>query len=368
MLHTDTYKIIDLLNKHNIDISKIVNIRKNKYFMNLYDNIKKKIIKIENKDIDIKILNKNIEYYFKNNQFTSENIKNKIFNTLKYGYECIYKNNNIIYFCDKSMNKVSKIIIHMFQIIILLKEIFDKSDYHQHIIYFETNEKKKFPSKNIVLGPNEVNSGLTTLELDSKNKNGDIILYRKEEVLKVLIHELIHSNLIDSKIIFSNKTDKLNDLFCSNYKILLNEAFTESFATIIHIFYIHIINKMKKEELDIMFQNEMKYSIYICNKIINYYNIDHLNNILKKKNECTNYFPQKTNVLSYYILKNILLSNHILFANILNKYCSNYKINDENGIIEIIHLIMNNIHSFHYINKIKDKNNSLRLCLYEIIP
>ena len=52
----------------------------------------------------------------------------------------------------------------MFQIILLLKKIFNKSTYNQHIIYFETKEKKKFPSKNIDLGPNEVNSGLTTLE------------------------------------------------------------------------------------------------------------------------------------------------------------------------------------------------------------
>jgi len=334
--------------------------------MNLYEDIKKNMIKIEEKDIDKKILNKDVEYYFKNNKFTSENIKNKIFNTLKYGYEFIYKNNNIIYFCEKKLNKVSNSIIHMFQIIILLKKIFNKLDYHQHIIYFETNEKKEFPSKNIELGPNEVNSGLTTLEFDIKNKNGDIILYRKEEVLKVLIHELIHSNLIDSNIIFSNKTDKLNDLFCTNYQILLNEAFTESFATIIHIFYIHVIHKMHKKELDIMFYNEMKYSIYICNKIMNYYNIDNLNNILKKNNECKQYFPQKTNVLSYYIFKNILLSNHILFSNILNKYSNNYMINNENGIIKIIHLIMNNIHSFNHLYRIKDKNKSLRLCLYEI--
>jgi hypothetical protein len=147
----------------------------------------------------------------------------------------------------------------------------------------------------------------------------------------------------------------------------INEAFTESFATIINIFYIHIINKMEKKELNIMFQNEIIYSNYICNKIINFYNINNISDIIKKNNECINNFPQKTNVFSYYILKNILLTNHILFSEILNIYTLNYKIIDERCIIKIINLIINNINSFD--NKkfsIKDNNKSLRLCLYEL--
>ena len=367
-LCNDTNKIINLLNKYNILVNNLLNLTKNKYFMKLYSDIKKSFKKLNEKEINIKLLNKNPENYFENNKFTSENIKDKILNKLKYGYEFVYINNKIIYFCEKKLNeKIPNIIIHMFQIIILLKKIFNKSDYNQNIIYFETKEKKKFPKKDIILGPNEVNSGLTFLDLDSGHKNGDIILYRKEEVLKVLIHELIHSNLIDSKIIFSKKTNEFSNLFCVNYKILLNEAFTESLATIINIFYIHVINKLKKKNLNIMFENEIKYSNYICNKIMNFYNIGNINDILKNNNICINNFPQKTNVFSYYILKNILLTNHILFGEILNNYTLNYKIINENCIIEIIKLIINNVNKFN--NKkiiIKDNNKSLRLCLYEL--
>ena len=52
---------------------------------------------------------------------------------------------------------------------------------------------------------------------------------------------------------------------------------------------------------------------------------------------------------------------------ILNKYTIDYKIINENCIIEIINLIINNINFFD--NKklyIKDNNKSLRLCLYEL--
>jgi len=364
----ETNRIINLLDNYNININKLINITKNKYFMELYNNLKKNFKKIYQHNIIITFLNEKSENYIEDNKFTSDNIKKKILEKLKYGYKITFKNNSIIYFCQKKIKeKIPNIIIHMFQIIILLKIIFNKSEYTQNITYFETTERKKLPKKNIVLGPNEVNSGLTFLDLETKHKNGDIILYRKEEVLKVLIHELIHSNLIDSKIIFSKKTNEFSNLFCVNYKILLNEAFTESFTTIINIFYIHIINKMKKKYLNIMFQNEIIYSNYICNKIINFYNINNISDIIKKNNECINNFPQKTNVFSYYILKNILLTNHILFSKILNIYTLNYKIIDEKCIIEIINLIINNINSFD--NKkfiIKDNNKSLRLCLYEL--
>jgi hypothetical protein len=366
----DTYKIFTIIEKHNkyLDSFKLLNITKNNYFMKLYDDINNNFKKVYYKNINIKILDKNANEYFEDNEFTSDNIKNEIIEKLKYGYKFNFNNNNIIYFTNKKLkNNIPNVIIHMFQIIILLKHIFNKSDFEQNITYFETTKKKKFPKKNIILGPNEVNSGLTSIDLNKNknNKNGDIILYRKEEILKVLIHEMIHSNLIDVKIIFSDKTNEFSNLFCVNYIILLNEAFTESLATIINIFYIHIINKLKKIELNTMFKNEIKYSNYICNKIINFYNINNISDILKKDNKCINNFPQKTNVFSYYILKNILLINHIEFTKILHKYTINYQIINENCIIEIIELIIKNINNFKKIN-IKDNNKSLRLCLYEL--
>jgi hypothetical protein len=367
----DTNKILCILDKYNINTTDLLNITKNKYFMKLYNDIKKNFKRINKNNymLKIKIIDKNPLNYLEDNKFTSDNIKNKILKKLKYGYQFNFNNNEIIYYSKKNIkNTVPNIIIHMFQIIVTLKKIFNKNNYKQTIIYFETDEKKKFPKKNIILGPNEVNSGLTFLDLDlNKLKNGNIILYRKEEILKVLIHELIHSNLIDEKIIFSKKTNEFSNLFCVDYKILLNEAFTESLATVINIFYIHIFYKIKKNRLNLMFKNEIKYSNYICSKIIKFYGINNIKDILKNNNECINNFPQKTNVFSYYILKNILLTNHILFSNILDKYTLNYKINNENCIIDIINLILNNINSIN-INDIfiKDNNKSLRLCLYEL--
>jgi hypothetical protein len=374
-MNNETIKILNILKKYNIKIN-VDLLSKNKYFMNLYKNIKNILNKIKNNDnynnISKKnILNFKIKDYLKDNDFTSNEINLYITNKIKYCYEFHYENNIIIYFTKKNLDEstLPKLIIHMFTIIKMLKILFNRNfDKNiQKVIFFETDQKKVFPKKkNNILSPNEINSGLTFLNF---HKNGDIILYRKQEILKVLIHELIHSNLIDEKIIFSKNIKNFSNLFCVNYDILLNEAFTESFATIINIFYIHINSKLNNKLLDVMFYNEILYSTYISTKIMNYYDIDNIENVIKNKSLCKTIFPQKTNVFAYYILKNIFLKNHINFGKILSKYDinNNYKINNEMCINDLIKLILNNIQFLD--NKsfsINDKNRSLRMCLYEI--
>ena len=337
--------------------------------MILYETMKKilKKNKINLNSIIIDKIHENPLKYIEDNNFTSHNIKNNIIHKLKYCYQIKDNNNEIIYFSSKKKlsNELPILIQHMLLLIKLLKILFNR-DIYQKVIYFETLEKKKLPNnKNKILGSNEVNSGLTFID---SHKNGEIILFRKEEILKVLIHELIHSNSIDRKIIFSDKIKEFNNIFCSNYNILLNEAFTESLATIINLFYINIKCKLYKKNLNHMFFNEINYLNYICSKIMYYNKIEKISNIIKNNNVCKKQFYQNTNVFSYYILKNILLTNHIEFSKIIEKYNDNYQINNEIAINEMIELIINNINSID--DKIydvsKDKNKSLRLCLYEI--
>jgi hypothetical protein len=363
-LSNETIKL--LKNIHNISKNNFIknSFTTNKFFMNLYKNIKIIINKIKIDKLSITLINENYSKYLNNNKFTSENIMNKIYSKIKYCYKCTFENNTILYY-TKSKKYNKNVIIHMFKMIKLLKILFNRNNYDQLIIYFETDEKKKFPKKGTIIGPDNVNSGLTYLDL---HKNGKIILYRKQELLKVLIHELIHSNLIDSDIIFSKKIKSFSNNFCVSYNILLNEAFTESIATIINIFYIHITCKFKMNMLNSMFDNELFYSNYIISKIMNFYDISKINDILKKEGYCKNNFPQKTNVFAYYILKNILLTKYDDFGKLLEKYSKNYKLVTEKGVNELINLIINNINILdnNLINIKNDKNKTLRLCLYEI--
>lgn len=350
-------------------------ISQNKFFMNLYKNLKNIISNTEMNlnNISIKISDKIPNDYLIDSDFTSQYIKDYIDKYLNYSYNIKYENNTIVYFTDKKIenNKNNLNIINKILFIIeIIKKLFNRK-YSQKIIFFETDKKKEFSNNNKIeiLNSNNINTAFTVIEYN--NKNGYILLFRKEECIKVLIHELIHSNLIDELLIYSKKSKDFKDLFCSNYKVLLNEGVTETLACILNIFILSILQNKSLKDLDKMFEKEYEYSNYICSKIKSYYNIQHIKDIIKNKNnnkECITYFPQYTNVFSYYFLKNILLTNHLEFGNLYQKYNENYKINDEKFIEKIIKLLikdMDNIDKRLY--KVNDKNKSLKMSYYEII-
>jgi hypothetical protein len=358
----DTYKLLKIVKKYNFlkEIKKIPKLSKNIFLMNIYKKLKKiyseTYIQINKIHIQENNINKSdLSENKLNNNFTSLEIKNDIIQNLKYNYQLTYENIIINYYSKKSFKKIPNLIIIIFKITKVLM-IFFGMNKKQIINYFETDNKKEFPKSNKILSPNEVNSGVTCF-----GENNEISLFRKEEIIKVLIHELIHSNLIDHKIIFSKLSKKFNDSFCVDYDILLNEAYAETIANIFNLFFINIINKCTKKDLDKMFDNELKYSIYIYSKIMNYYKIDDINKIIKDNNgKCNLIFPQKTNVFSYYFIKSILLMKHIeLFKN------NDLKIKDDKTINDMIKLININLLN-KFIIKIKDRNKSLRLTLYEL--
>ncbi len=348
-----------------------IDIHKSKYLLELYNNLENIISNtyIDKLNIKVNEIKCNPREYLFDSDFTSANISNHILKNLIYSYKFEYDNNTIIYFCSKKIKNINNppdIIIKMFYIIVIIKKLYQRK-HNQKLIFFETNLKKIFPKNNFkskpkILNADNINTALTFVV---NNKNGDIILYRKEECIKVLIHELIHSNCIDYNIIFSKNSKLFSNLFCSNYQVLLNECFTETIACIINVYYIYItgIYKMIDSNLTVnkMLYNECVYSNYICSKIKTYYGINKISNIIK--NKCTEQFPQQTNVLSYYFLKNILLNDIIEFDLLLYKY----KITDEIFIRKLIKLIIDNINKIDKrIYDINDNNNSLKMSYYEV--
>lgn len=381
--NSDTLKLLNVINS--IDYKKYINIykikiSKNSFLNNLYNKLSLIINTVDFNDTlkNINILRLDNVPQIKSNKFTSELVNTNI-EKMKYGYLIKFDNNKIYYYSKNNIknrkNKILKNINHICKVIKSLKILFHRENKEQIVHFYMTNKKKQFPkNKNVTLGPNESNSGVT---FSNFVESGEITIYREEEHLKVLIHELIHSNFIDKELIFidSKLQKQFNEYFCTNYTILLNEAFTETMATIINLFYIHISMKLNKKDLDIMFNNEFKYSIYIYSKIINYYNIQNINQILKKKDKdrCLSNFPQETNIIAYYVFKPLLFFNIIEFTDLYQKYSVNYKI--KNKFVEkFAKLIISNISDLDKLlinknildkNQSSKKNDSLRMTLYE---
>ena len=118
--------------------------------------------------------------------------------------------------------------------------------------------------------------------------------------MKVCIHELFHSNLIDFDFIISTISKNFEKEYCFHYPVLLNEAYTECLALIINIMYIGIMTHKSEAYINQMYEKEVKYSIYNVSKILDYYQIHSVQEIKKNNGNCLKYFNQTTNVFSYY--------------------------------------------------------------------
>lgn len=362
ILTKDSLNLIqNIKNKNNV-INFQYKLSKNKYFSKLkLDFIKiYKHYDILIKDIDINQI-ENIED--NNSNFIGNSIKNKM-NYLKYIYEIKHENIVLHFITNKSKNQIKKYMINKIKIICTLKKFFDREKCYQEIVIYDINEKKNLPKKNNdVIKAENCNSGYCHVQYDKKN-NGKIVLYRKEELIKVLIHESIHSNFIDYKIIINQNKVNIEGKICSDYNILLNEAFTETFASLINII---LVNYYTKIHIDIIFKNELKFMIDTFNKLMNYYEINKMEDIIVK-NGCKSYFKQRTNVFSYYILKTI---NYLFideFLELMEKNTNkNYSIKNKAFNKDFISYIFKNI---YYLNRFIKKTNiidrKLRLTLYEL--
>lgn len=187
------------------------------------------------------------------------------------------------------------------------------------IYLYLTDADKLLPSTNdihhqVVLDENNVNTGFTT---PCKLKT-DINIYREEEWFKVFIHETFHCFGFDftnyNNIIEFSKKEILK-IFPNfkNINIELYETYCEINAVILNvIFYTHFNNRIDStspsnfnKECINMIQLESMFSCFQCVKVLHY-------NGLKYKDlfNTDKIYKENTNVVCYYILKMILLSNY----------------------------------------------------------
>lgn len=195
-------------------------------------------------------------------------------------------------------------------------------------IYF-TSLKKTLPENNYyALNQNNVNTAFTY----SCPKDSEIVIYRNEEWFKVLIHETFHSFGLD----FSeemNITRKCNEeilkLFPVKSEVSSYEAYTEFYAELINAaicsFYINN-NKFDFDtfirSFEILMYVERRHSFFQLVKVLNFMGLRY-SDLYSSSNKSMILreimYKENTNVLSYYIIKTILLNNYCDFL----LWCSN---------------------------------------------
>tara|TARA_B110000208_G_scaffold19272_1_gene23726 strand:- start:1186 stop:2430 length:1245 start_codon:yes stop_codon:yes gene_type:complete len=253
------------------------------------------------------------------NPFLSFEIEEYIQNNIKYKYYYKDSNLNITLF---SKNKIEdKLISDIHNVIKFITIIFDISIKINLIIFM--TPFKKILNNNFT--PHEINTGSTI-------RGNIIILWRFEELIKVLIHELIHYLNLDlnSDVIIVNKLIKKINI--DKYSELRpNEAYTETIAILLYTYYNLL--KINNNKFDInlyneLFKHEVIWSYYQCSKIIKHFKcFNKFEDLLDTTKNCK--IKQYTSVFSYYIIKTSFIYDINKFCDFLNSINQNtFNFND----------------------------------------
>jgi len=330
---TNEYKIYKRqlqLNEHSISyqiLKDIINIKNKNKFIEWYNLNSYEIYKYMHLILNHITKNNKFEKEFYElkkiyvNPFISFQINEYIQNKIQHKYHYENKNLNITIFSENNIDAILLDDIH--NIINFINSIFNHNK-EIILIIFLTPYKKEMSGN---FSPHEINTGSTN--------RISIILWREEELIKVLIHELIHFlhlDLNDDSIISKKLKNKVN--IDESSDIRPNEAYTELIAIILHSFYITLKQKSK---FDIKYFNyiieiETKWSIYQCAKIIN--NVGCFNkfeDLLNKDLNCK--ILQYTSIFSYFIIKTSMLynlNNFFVFLQDINQSSFNFNDSIEN--------------------------------------
>ena len=319
----------------------------------------KQLIKLDTKDV--KTVRELPKSQLMDSSFIPSNIKDNIlYNIIGYmklSTTIAKMNINIYYgiFNKKDFNNLSKIKYNLLEALKIVKFCTLYADLRSmkslNIYLYLTDEEKKLPNNPIlILNPSNCNSAVTF----ACASDGRVMIYRKEEWKKVLIHELFHSLCLDfSSLKYEKLRKKMKTLFDVKSDFEISESYSEFWATIINSCFIsfNLLDDPRDVDnfllfVDFCIQLERIFSLFQMVKILHYMGLRYEN--LYKNNALSKSFrkilyKEDTNVLCYYIIKTILLFYNDNFL----EYCF---INN-NNIIKFDKIEQNLNNFFNFIDK-----------------
>lgn len=313
--------------------------------------------------------------------FISINTINLVKRNSNYLYESTFIVNRIKIVLQMYCDKDEKINIQYMKLIfswihIITKFVKPNCIRELHIDIYFSNLTKKITNKNLTV--DNINSGYTTGGCSEVNK---IVIFRKEEWFKVLIHELFHNMGLDFACMNHTDADKLifNLIKLKKNDIRLYESYTECWANILNTVFLAFFDTKIKKNYDIMLtkiekmtQNEICFALFQLKKVLNHYNLKY-NEIYKANNN----YKENTHVISYYMIKLIFLYNKNKFIEWNHSHNSYIQFTQtQENIIELCKFIYSLYDQSCFIEDIEEFskktsnnqliNKSMRMTLYEM--
>jgi len=220
---------------------------------------------------------------------------------------------------ELQINKYNNYVDHILAWLYIANEYASRECSNKLTIFiYHTSLTKELPSSPIqILNENNVNTAFTR----SCPTNSEIVVFRKEEWFKVLIHETFHNFALDfSDMNTSECHAKILSIFPVHSEVNLFEAYTEFWARIMNVLFCSYFNTKNKKDLDeflgyteYFINMESIYSFFQLVKVLRFMNMEY-RNLYEKTDVAQNIrntmYKEDTNVLSYYIITLILIYNY----------------------------------------------------------
>ena len=204
----------------------------------------------------------------------------------------------------------------------ILNEYGSKTCSNTLIVYlYFTSLEKKLPSSNIfILDEINVNTAFTT----TCPRDSEIVVFRKEEWFKVFIHETFHNFGLDFSDMNNNEVHQcILKIFKVTSDVNLFESYTEFWAEIMNALFCSFFSIKDKtniqdflEHSEFFINFERTYSFFQLAKTLQFMGLtynDLYSNTYHSQMMRVNLYKEKTNVLSYYVIKCILMNNYQTF-------------------------------------------------------
>ena len=184
-------------------------------------------------------------------------------------------------------------------------------------LYF-TSLEKSLPSSNIfILDELNVNTAFTT----TCPRDSEIVVFRKEEWFKVFIHETFHNFALDFSDMNNEEAHRtILQLFKVNSEVTLFESYTEFWAEIMNALFCSFFSLKDKTDIaafleysEFFINFERTYSFFQMVKTLKFMGLSYTDLYSKRHHSAVlreNLYKEKTHVLSYYIIKCILMNNY----------------------------------------------------------
>lgn len=277
------------------------------------------------------------------------------------------KNIEVYFICynNESIN-ISSYSNYVFLIVYILTINFKNncSDFLNIQIYLTPFLKLNPEHSHIILDKNEVNTGYSNVGCLSSSS---VVLYRKEEWAKVLIHELFHNLNLDFALLDIPQTNKmLQKTFNLTINFNVNECYAEIWGRLLLTFISSYYQSLNRKEFAINFNkliiNEISFSLAQTIKI-------------QTRIKSVKHYKERTNAFVYYILTSGLMHNYANFIKwcALNNEHLFYFNKTSNNVNKYTQFILTSLNNENYKLLIKclhnkKKTRSLRMTMNDFNP